>query len=130
MADSWHRQGLLSGTTQDAGFISANTAERRWLGGKSLPIVTANTQAGLFPDCHGACVSGAAEKAALIFLRCPLTFPLTWRGLKEDGFGSSVSGGSSHRCTSRAPKGGCLSASAATCLLPLHETATVRSCEI
>lgn len=27
MADSWQRQRMLSGTTGDAGFISANTAE-------------------------------------------------------------------------------------------------------
>lgn len=72
MADSWHRQRLLSGTTQDAGFISANTAERRWLGGNLSPIVTANTQPGILPDCRRARVSRAAEKAAL--------FSLTRRG--------------------------------------------------
>lgn len=87
-------------------------------GWKSLPIVTANTQAGIFPDCRRACVSGAAEKAALFFLPCPLTFHLTWRGLREDGSECGVSGGSSRSCTTRAPKRGCLSASAVVRLLP------------
>lgn len=121
MADSWHRQRLLSGTTQDAGFISANTAERRWLGGNLSPIVTANTQPGILPDCRRARVSRAAEKAALFSLsRRPLTFRLSWGegGLREDGFDDSVSGGSS--CVAarpRAPNHGCLSAAAVVRLL-------------
>lgn len=116
--DSWHRQSLLSGTTQDAGFISANTAERRWLRGNLSPLSQQTHKQEFFPDCCRACVSRAVEKAAFFFLRCPLTFHLTWKELREHRYECSVSGGSSHSCTARAPKHGCLSASAVVRLLP------------
>lgn len=91
MADSWHRQSLLSGTTQDAGFISANTAERRWLGGKLSPL---SRQTPNQECCRRACVSGAGcRKGPFIFLTVSAHLPLAVEMAQRGRIGGAASRG-------------------------------------